>query len=44
MVHSSGQKETQIMDFLHAHVFDPILSSPNASEKLKQGVRGTPDT
>jgi len=29
------------MDFLHQHVFDPILQSPAASEKLKQGVRYT---
>ena len=36
-----GQREQQIMDFLHARVFDPILTSPRASEKLKQGVRGT---
>jgi hypothetical protein len=36
-----GRKETEIMGFLHEHVFDPILSSPQASEKLKQGVRGT---
>jgi len=36
-----GAKEQQIMDFLHARIFDPILGSPQASEKLKQGVRFT---
>jgi hypothetical protein len=36
-----GQKEAEIMDFLHMRIFDPILQSPNASEKLKQGVRYT---
>ena len=36
-----GPKESEIMEFLHSHVFDPILHSPRASEKLKQGVRGT---
>lgn len=34
-------KEQEIMDFLQEHVFDPILLSPRASEKLKQGVRLT---
>jgi hypothetical protein len=34
-------KETEIMDFLHARVFDPILGSSQASETLKQGVRYT---
>jgi hypothetical protein len=34
-------KEQQIMQFLDANVFQPILTSPNASEKLKQGVRYT---
>jgi hypothetical protein len=29
------------MDFLHERVFDPILQSPVASEKLKQGARLT---
>jgi hypothetical protein len=36
-----GRKEQQIMDFLHSRVFNPILESPEASEKLKQGVRYT---
>ena len=34
-------KEAEIMSFLHEHVFDPILSSPTASPRLKQGVRLT---
>jgi hypothetical protein len=38
---SLGSKEQQIMDFLHEHIFDPILLSSQASEKLKQGVRYT---
>jgi hypothetical protein len=29
------------MDFLHERIFDPILQSHAASEKLKQGVRYT---
>ena len=36
-----GSKEQQIMRFLHERVFDPILQSGTASEKLKQGVRYT---
>ncbi len=34
-------KEQQIMQFLDANVFQPIRTSPKASEKLKQGVRYT---
>jgi hypothetical protein len=34
-------KEQQIMDFLRERIFDPILKSQRASEKLKQGVRFT---
>jgi hypothetical protein len=34
-------KEEQILDYLHKRVFDPVLTSPAASEKLKQGVRLT---
>jgi hypothetical protein len=34
-------KDQEIMDFLHEHVFDPILDSPSASDNLKQGVRLT---
>ena len=29
------------MAYLHEHVFDPILNSPTASDRLKQGVRYT---
>lgn len=29
------------MDFLHQHVFDPILASSQASESLKRGIRLT---
>jgi hypothetical protein len=36
-----GSKEAEIMDFLHQHVFQPVLTSPTASERLKQGVRLT---
>jgi hypothetical protein len=36
-----GVREQEIMDFLHEHVFDPILNSPRASAELKQGVRLT---
>src|ERR1051325_6782185 len=36
-----GRKEQEIMDFLHQRIFDAILQSPQASEKLKQGVRYT---
>jgi hypothetical protein len=36
-----GRKEQEIMDFLHERIFDPILQSDTASQKLKQGVRMT---
>jgi hypothetical protein len=36
-----GQKEQEIMDFLHWRIFDPILQSASASEELKRGVRCT---
>ncbi|MDN5001003.1 hypothetical protein ACFQZO_08930 [Bradyrhizobium sp. GCM10027634] len=36
-----GAKERQIMSFLHERIFDPILTSPTASAKLKQGIRYT---
>ena len=36
-----GPKQQEIMTFLHSRIFDPILQSPEASEKLKQGVRLT---
>lgn len=35
------RKEKEIMGFLHERIFDPILSSSDASESLKQGVRYT---
>jgi hypothetical protein len=34
-------KKEEILHYLHTHVFDPILNSPNASNRLKQGVRMT---
>jgi hypothetical protein len=34
-------KEAEIMAFLHQHVFDPILNSTRASDRVKQGVRMT---
>jgi hypothetical protein len=36
-----GPDEQAIMDFLQARVFQPILTSPTASERLKQGCRLT---
>jgi hypothetical protein len=36
-----GHKEQEVMDFLHTRIFDPILQSQAASEKLRQGVRYT---
>ncbi len=38
---TSGHKETAVMDFLHERIFQPILTSPKASESLKQGIRLT---
>ena len=34
-------KEEELLAFLHEHVFDPILNSPDASRPLKSGVRLT---
>lgn len=34
-------KEKEIMDFLHEHVFDPVLQSRDASAETKAGVRLT---
>lgn len=34
-------KEQEIMDFLHQHIFDPVLASSTASDALKQGIRLT---
>ena len=36
-----AQKKAEVLAFLRAQVFDPILNSPAASEKLKRGVRYT---
>jgi hypothetical protein len=36
-----GRKEQEIMAFLHRRIFDPILQSSEASDRLKQGVRLT---
>jgi hypothetical protein len=36
-----GQKEKELMEYLHTHVFDPILQSPTASASLKTGIRLT---
>jgi hypothetical protein len=36
-----GVKEQQIMTYLHEHIFDPILTSSDASQALQQGVRYT---
>ncbi|HEV3279585.1 MAG TPA: hypothetical protein VG860_22550 [Terriglobia bacterium] len=36
-----GPKEQEIMDFLHRRIFDTILQSPAASDRLRQGVRYT---
>jgi hypothetical protein len=34
-------KEQEILSYLHEHVFDPILNSPDASSELKKGVNYT---
>jgi hypothetical protein len=36
-----GSKEAEIMAFLDDRVFQPVLTSSTASERLKQGVRLT---
>ena len=36
-----GDKEREMRAFLHSRVFDPVLNSPTASPRLKQGVRDT---
>lgn len=41
MAKSLGIKEAEIMAFLHERVFDPILQSPEASDRLKRGIRYT---
>ncbi len=39
--HPTGSRERAIMDYLHLHVFDPVLNSSHASDKLKRGIRLT---
>lgn len=34
-------KENEIMNYLHEHVFQPVLTSSNASKELKSGVNLT---
>lgn len=34
-------KKEELMSFLHERVFQPVLDSPDASERLKKGVRLT---
>lgn len=34
-------KEQELMSFLHAKVFDPILNSREASQEVKSGVNLT---
>lgn len=41
MTNTLGAKEQEIMSYLHERVFDPILTSSSASDRLKQGVRYT---
>lgn len=36
-----AEKKREILQFLHENVFDAILDSENASNRLKQGVRLT---
>ena len=38
---TAAAKKAELLAFLHAQVFDPILSSADASETLKKGVRYT---
>jgi predicted glycosyl hydrolase (DUF1957 family) len=38
---SLGQKEKELMDYLHEHVLNPILDSNTASAELKAGIRLT---
>ena len=38
---SAATKKVELMAFLHEHVFDPVLNSARASDRLKQGVRMT---
>jgi hypothetical protein len=38
---NADAKKADIMAFLHQNVFDPVLTSPKSSNRLKQGVRAT---
>lgn len=38
---SEDAKKAELVGFLHERVFDPILRSDRASDRLKQGVRLT---
>lgn len=38
---SLGQKEQEVMAFLHERIFDPVLNAAGASQSLKQGIRMT---
>jgi hypothetical protein len=35
------KKKEEVLAFLHTHVFNPVLDSPEASKELKQGIRLT---
>ncbi|TBZ81403.1 MULTISPECIES: hypothetical protein [Rhizobium] len=41
MANTLGAKEQEVMSYLHERVFDPILTSSSASDRLKQGIRFT---
>lgn len=41
MTHPDMPSKEEVMAFLHEHVFDPVLESPSASPRLKQGIRYT---
>lgn len=38
---TNSVKKAEVLRFLHEQVFDPILTSPNASSSLKSGIRQT---
>jgi hypothetical protein len=38
---ANEEKKAELMAFLHEKVFNPILESPDASQRLKSGVRLT---
>jgi hypothetical protein len=35
------EKKAEVLRYLHEHVFDPILTSTKASEKVKRGIQLT---